>query len=88
MSKQIPVERDGVHFTVGDDSDFSWSEMDALQLQIDRRNIHNPDEKPIKRPPPGMTRAMLDVKRIFPGAVIEHDPGPALDVRAFLDSKK
>ena len=88
MSKLIPVERDGVRFTVGDGGDFSMAEMDALRFQIERWNMHNPDEEPIKRPTPTMVRAMLDIKRIFPGAKIERDPGPALDVRVFLEKQK
>ncbi|MHC4864652.1 MAG: hypothetical protein ACYTEX_11235 [Planctomycetota bacterium] len=84
------IERDGVSFTVGDDGDFSMAEMDSLRLQIERWNTHNqdPDKKPIKRLSPKMARAVLGVKRVFPDAVIEHDPGPALDVRAFLEKNR
>ena len=79
-SRQVQVDRDGVCFTVGDDGDFSWAEMDSLQLQIDRWNTHHPKDKPVKRQSPEMTQTVLDVKRIFTGAVIEHDPGPSLNL--------
>lgn len=69
--RQITVKREDVCFTVGEDGDFSWAEMDALKLQIDRWAVFNPDSEPVEKVPPEFLKAVLEIKRVFPGSVIE-----------------
>ena len=70
--RRLPLVRDGIHFVIEDESgDFSWTEMDALQLQIDRWNTHHPKAPPVEKISPEMLDAVLRVKWVFPGAVIE-----------------
>jgi hypothetical protein len=69
--RQRTVERDGTEIVIGEDGDFSWDEIDAIKLQIDRWNAHHPKDAPVRKMPAGMIKAVLEVKQVFPGAVIE-----------------
>ena len=67
------VERDGVRFTIGEGGDFSWAEMAALQLQIDRWNTFRlqSGETPGKKLPSDILEVILEIKKIMPGAEID-----------------
>jgi hypothetical protein len=69
--RQITIERDGISFTVGDEGDFSWAEMDALQQQMLCWNAHHPKQTSVKKLSPEMLKAVLEVKKVFSGAVVE-----------------
>jgi hypothetical protein len=67
----IVIEREGIEVVVGDGNDFSWAELETLRSWIDRWNGFHPDNKPITQLSRDMLRAVLAVKRVFPGAVIQ-----------------
>jgi hypothetical protein len=69
--RQITIDRDGVRFTVGEDGDFSWDEIEALQLQMDHWNGHQRSDKAVEQLSSEMLKAVLDVKRVFSGAEVE-----------------
>ncbi len=67
------VERDGIRFTIGKEGDFSWGEMDALQLQIDRWNTFRlkSGDTPIEKIDPDVLKVILEFKKVMPGTVID-----------------
>jgi hypothetical protein len=66
----VLLEREGFIFAVGDEGgDFSWRDIDALKLQIERWNQRHQD--PVKRIDNPMLRAVARVMRFFPGSMIE-----------------
>jgi len=69
--RQITIDRDGVSFTVGAGSDFSWPEVEALELQMEHWNGHVRSDAPTKQLSLEMLKAVLEVKRVFPGAKVE-----------------
>jgi len=70
LSHQV-FERDGQQIAVGENGDFMHSEIEALREQMRRWNIHHPKQKPVYKLSPEMLQAVLNVKRVFQGAVIE-----------------
>lgn len=69
--RKITASREGLTFTIGEDGDFSWKEIDAMKLQASRFAVFNPDSEPVEKMPSEFLKAVLEIKRVFPGSVIE-----------------
>jgi hypothetical protein len=61
--RQRTIERDGVVFTIGEDADFSWKEIEAIEDQRKQWCIvHNKEKERMSRE---MLVAVLAIKKVF-----------------------
>lgn len=73
---KVILVREDLVFSIGYESDLSWADVKSLHQWVKKWNAFYPRNK-VQRISLEMLKAIIGVKKISPGALVDGSPGPS-----------